>query len=378
MSANCILTLKTISERLTNEILLENFDVLRRLYSDQLKTKEYTCCEWSWHFEIDPFYMAPLNGRCNRQHSNSDGESMRSCSPDDSYPTLRLSVHMNEATPLPSNHLMVFKAILIGSDGQSKVSDCICVKYDGWQSVGGNSIELCKSNETESYLYDKHLRIMVVIRHDWLVCRKTLAPYRISLDTDPASNRSNDSRLVPSQHQQVPSCECVDQSKADSYSSTLRQSMQTLFNLGLFSDFQIIAQSQIFRVHRCILAARSTYFRALMCGDYKDSITDKLEFADIDPPYMESLLNYIYADRFTLDDLKQTCVTYLKACVNVENILEMLELSLKYKLDELRCKCVLIIRENEALACALTFRECLRRYPDVVNELAGDDNFNSL
>ena len=127
----------TQCEKYTNEILLENFGLLRRMYSNCLTTENYEHWNWSWSYVIQPAY-----------------EKTR----------FRILVQFHNL-PLPAGHLLAFKAILYRKNSSTtKSSDCIGLKEDVWLTNNENILDLCSIDELEEFICKDSLRLMIIVR----------------------------------------------------------------------------------------------------------------------------------------------------------------------------------------------------------------------
>jgi hypothetical protein len=137
--ADTINSFCTKSEKYTNEIILENFGLLRRMYSNYLTTEIYEHWNWSWSYMIQPTFQ----------------ESK-----------FRIVVQFNNL-PLIPGHLLAFKAILYKKNSQiTKSSECICLKEHLWLTPNSNTLEICSVDELEQFIYKDTLRIMVIVRYE--------------------------------------------------------------------------------------------------------------------------------------------------------------------------------------------------------------------
>lgn len=127
----------TKSEKYTNEIILENFGLLRRMYANHLTTETYEHWNWSWSYMIQPMY----------QQSR-----------------FRIIVQFNNL-PLTPGHLLAFKAILCKKGSQqTKSSECICLKEQAWLTTHLNVLDLCSMDDLDEYIHKDTLRLIVIVR----------------------------------------------------------------------------------------------------------------------------------------------------------------------------------------------------------------------
>lgn len=151
----------------------------------------------------------------------------------------------------------------------------------------------------------------------------------------------------PIQHALVPLTEHVMLSEL---SSDLREiSMDSTH-----SDFHIICcDGASFPCHRAILAARSSFFRAMFASDMKENASGKMELADADAETVRDLLDYFYtarvhdlsgrccemlslADRFDLPALKAACENEMTLGISVENAIDRFITADLHRAEKLR------------------------------------------
>lgn len=120
-----------------------------------------------------------------------------------------------------------------------------------------------------------------------------------------------------------------------------------------FHDARIIAENSTFKVHKCILSARSEYFSAMFESEMKENSESKIEITDVSSEVMQEVLRFIYAvkvnnietlkmdlfvaaDKYLIDGLKILCKEALIQDLKIENIFETLILADQYELSDLK------------------------------------------
>lgn len=92
--------------------------------------------------------------------------------------------------------------------------------------------------------------------------------------------------------------------------------------------------------HRCILASRSEFFKALLTGGMKETDQSEVHIGEVSKEvlilftflYTDSVevdgdnivATFIAADRFNLESLRELMVQQFRLCLSVENVLELL------------------------------------------------------
>ncbi|CAF1286349.1 unnamed protein product [Rotaria magnacalcarata] len=341
--AHTINSFCTKSEKYTNEIRLENFGLLRRMYSNYLTTEIYEHWNWSWSYMIQPTYQ----------------ESK-----------FRIVVQFNNL-PLTPGHLLAFKAILFRKNSQTtKSSECICLKEHLWLTENLNILEVCSLDELDQFIYKDTLRIVVIVRHDWLVKE---------LQTDEQILSITSNAYLPD-------------SKIDNCNKKYLEDMKSIVNQIETSDVTIRCRNQTYKCHRAILSARSSYFHSLFNSNFSEKFQDEIDLSsfltnnndfDLLHSYvykaeinltLDNILQYIQlSDKFLLDDLYELCEQFLlnDNHINESNVWNILDIysTIGRKISlNIQEKCFHVLKNNRHLIN----EEChdlLKRHPHLSIEL---------
>ncbi|XP_064616022.1 BTB/POZ domain-containing protein 8-like [Liolophura sinensis] len=139
-------------------------------------------------------------------------------------------------------------------------------------------------------------------------------------------------------------------------------------------DCTISVDSQDFKCHRCVLAARSSYFTAMLGGAWLESDADKILLEGVSPAAVEQALLYIYggvveltdtcsvtelillSDMYGLEGLRDVisltlritkCHFFHKPCAGcIIGTVEALSIAESYRLEELEERCIKWINRN--------------------------------
>eukprot|EP01095_Lingulamoeba_sp_RSL-Kostka_P001116 TRINITY_DN1159_c1_g1_i1.p1 TRINITY_DN1159_c1_g1~~TRINITY_DN1159_c1_g1_i1.p1 ORF type:complete len:303 (-),score=103.13 TRINITY_DN1159_c1_g1_i1:105-1013(-) len=131
-----------------------------------------------------------------------------------------------------------------------------------------------------------------------------------------------------------------------------------LFNNPIFSDITFIVEDQEIHAHKCILYARSEYFKALLSNnDMKENKNNKILINEITYDTLIVILQWIYtgtinsikdeilidvlqaSDKFLLSNLKKKASNYIRLGITKNNVLDILRLSFLYHANELQYFC---------------------------------------
>jgi speckle-type POZ protein len=78
--------------------------------------------------------------------------------------------------------------------------------------------------------------------------------------------------------------------------SNLHTHFANMLKHGEGMDVTFHVGDQLFSAHRCVLAARSSVFKAELFGQMKETTMKRIEIDDMDPVIFEALLHFIYTD----------------------------------------------------------------------------------
>lgn len=160
-----------------------------------------------------------------------------------------------------------------------------------------------------------------------------------------------------------------------------------MFN-GNISDVVLKVEGVEIRAHRCVLAARSPVFLAMMTHETKEKISGVVEIPDVEKSIFSDFLNYLYtgsvekltvenvvklyttADKYQVDDLKEICMDHMMMNVSIDNFCDVLTLSLRHDEKDLKEVCIQFF-SKKSLDIILTakWQTFLSENPIIGNEL---------
>eukprot|EP00435_Cladocopium_sp_Y103_P050206 s72_g15.t1 len=130
-------------------------------------------------------------------------------------------------------------------------------------------------------------------------------------------------------------------------------------------DVTLVAgESDEVAAHKCVLASRSSYFRALFSSEFRERSEGRVLLEDITFEQLILLLNFIYADdwlaedadfaldmipiadRFSVLDLKRLCERTLIGAMSVDNVARVFALADKYSCNRLRSRALLFMTDS--------------------------------
>ncbi|XP_020160128.1 BTB/POZ and MATH domain-containing protein 2-like [Aegilops tauschii subsp. strangulata] len=147
---------------------------------------------------------------------------------------------------------------------------------------------------------------------------------------------------------------------------SLMESLEHMLKDGEGADVTFSVRDQLFRAHRCVLAARSQVFKAELFGPMKESKTGHIMVDDMEPQVFEALLHFMYtdampdddedegkivrlqhllvaADRYGVDRLKIMCEDKLHEGIDVDTVATTLLLAEQHHCEDLKEACIQFI-----------------------------------
>ncbi|PIC49249.1 hypothetical protein B9Z55_007915 [Caenorhabditis nigoni] len=131
------------------------------------------------------------------------------------------------------------------------------------------------------------------------------------------------------------------------------------------SDVVLTVGDHKFHVYKNYLSLHSTYFKSLFSANFAESEKSIIELKDIDPKEFHTFLGIIYgflvveesnvehllklADFFDAKIVMERCEQFLMK-ISINDFVDKFQLSLKYKLDNLKNKCLSEMNKNTDFA----------------------------
>jgi len=159
----------------------------------------------------------------------------------------------------------------------------------------------------------------------------------------------------------------ADAPAADEGAAVLEEHMRALQGDRESADVWLVAGGENgteleLSAHKCVLACRSAYFRALFSSEFRERGQSRLPL-DITPDQLLNLLNFIYtdewlvedsdyaldmipiADRFSVLDLKRLCERTLIFVMSVENVARIFALADRFTCTRLRSRALFFMTD---------------------------------
>ncbi|KAM3370355.1 hypothetical protein ACQJBY_017954 [Aegilops geniculata] len=176
----------------------------------------------------------------------------------------------------------------------------------------------------------------------------------------------------------------------------LQDQLCQMWKDGQGADVTFSVGGQLFKAHRCLLAARSLVFKAELLGPMKEKETHFVKIDDIHREIFEALLHFIYtdsmivdehhreggiaklqhllvaSDRYGLDRLNAMCESKLSECIDVETVATTLVLAEQHHCKDLKEACVEFMAPRNVLQAVMAtdgFKHLVASCPLVMKEL---------
>jgi len=175
--------------------------------------------------------------------------------------------------------------------------------------------------------------------------------------------------------------------------SDIGNDFKFLLNNSSFSDVIFNVKGRQIFAHKCVLAARSEYFRGMFLGAMQESQCPEIRVTDIDYEIFWSMIEFLYtnqlniladsvaiqlllvADQYCITPMKALCVKKFQGHLTVENIAKNFSIVLAIPLVEcrfpaiLQCCAQFVISHWEQMVRSSRFQELTAEMMRVVSSL---------
>ena len=180
-----------------------------------------------------------------------------------------------------------------------------------------------------------------------------------------------------------------------SVSNPLKSSLYSLYSSGSYSDVTIRLNGKTeFKVHKCILASRSTKFECMLSSVFMEGCSNNVEIENSSPELFKLLLMWIYcgeikfpedlldvfklmllADEYMLNDLKEKCEEDIKINLDEGKVLDVLLLCERHPIvsPELidKCKSMFVDEFDKILKVNPDLEQKITQVPGLMTKLFG-------
>ncbi|GCC23587.1 kelch-like protein 6 isoform X1 [Chiloscyllium punctatum] len=172
------------------------------------------------------------------------------------------------------------------------------------------------------------------------------------------------------------------------FSTILQGGLDDLRLDSSLTDVVLCVDKREFSCHRVVLAAASSYFRAMFCNDLKEKHEEKIVIKGVDADTMQMLLEYTYTSKvsITRQNVQATleaaslfqflrmvdaCASFLMDAVHPDNCVGILRLADTHSLDSLRRRVQSYIIQN--FPQVLTHEEFLELPAEILSDILRSD-----
>lgn len=148
-----------------------------------------------------------------------------------------------------------------------------------------------------------------------------------------------------------------------SHPQAILEGLRSLRSNPKLSDITLLVGGHEFPCHRGILALCSHYFNAMFTGDFIESISARVEIKEVDPVVMESLIDFAYTGKITINQgnvealirtsnqlhfstIRKVCSRYLRQQMDATNCLGICAFGENHGCPEVSSKAWAFLQEN--------------------------------
>lgn len=128
----------------------------------------------------------------------------------------------------------------------------------------------------------------------------------------------------------------------------LQNQLESMYETGDFCDFEVRVENRVFKVHKNVLAARSSTLASMLLHDMMEKKTGMVEIGDCDSETFQAFLKFLYtgksdviaaenaaslfevADKYDVQYLKKKCHHFMMNNFSVESFCEFAILALRH------------------------------------------------
>lgn len=272
------------------------------------------------------------------------------------------------------NHLSVYLVLISSgkSEVPTKINKLSILSAEGEESYSKVSEKVDKFVENKSWGYPKFIKLAILLNKEngllpddklTILCESTAALERIN----------------------ILELSCGLQFEVPEYK--LFEDLSSLFENQEFSDITLSVSGKDLRVHKAILAARSSVFAAMFKHKMLESEQSKVVITDMTYELLKEMLSYIYSgkspnlekmakdllaagDKYDLSGLKVMCETVLCFSMTVENAADLLVLADMHCAKRLKTQAIHFINA-QAMNVIKTpaWKNMTSNYPQVIVEV---------
>jgi speckle-type POZ protein len=167
----------------------------------------------------------------------------------------------------------------------------------------------------------------------------------------------------------------------------LNQQLEHTYRNGDFADMEVVCNTEVFKCHQFMLAARSPVLRAMFQSPMTEAATRRLEIKDLSPDVVDAMLLFVYtgnvpnlaeaaaelleaAEKYQIDQLKDICEQQLIETTDIGNAVAHLFLGDRFQAMELRKVAMeFVVQHFKAVMANPEWKQKLIGHPALLAEI---------
>jgi hypothetical protein len=170
-------------------------------------------------------------------------------------------------------------------------------------------------------------------------------------------------------------------------SKQLNQQLENSYRNGDFADVEVVCNTEVFKCHQFMLAARSPVLRAMFQSPMTEAATRRLEIKDLSSDVVDTMLLFIYtgnvpnlaeaaaelleaAEKYQIDQLKDLCEQQLIEITDIGNAVAHLFLGDRFQAMGLRKVAMeFVVQHFKAVMANPEWKQKLIGHPALLAEI---------
>ncbi|CAL1274505.1 unnamed protein product [Larinioides sclopetarius] len=169
--------------------------------------------------------------------------------------------------------------------------------------------------------------------------------------------------------------------------AALSNDLEELYMSKIFADVILLCEGTEFVAHKYVLAARSDYFRKILCSG-KGMNNNAIEISDMKSPVLEAVLYFMYTGKlrdltfelaldllsatktFPVSHFQARIINYLRKNITVENVTDLLKICEDLNQNELKQICMRFINTHHSdVVNSAKWQSLLKSNPRISGEV---------
>ncbi|XP_059845807.1 kelch-like protein 30 [Hypanus sabinus] len=121
------------------------------------------------------------------------------------------------------------------------------------------------------------------------------------------------------------------------HAQSLLDGLKSMRSNPKLSDVTLLVRGHEFPCHRSVLALCSRYFHAMFTGDFMESISARVELKEVDPATMETLIDFAYTGKLTINQQNVESLTQTSNLLQFSTVQKVCSRYLQQQIDHTNC-----------------------------------------